>query len=190
MTTDAMPRHEDPHALDAEELVPKGRYLAVLVDKTITLAPLPALDAPAEDHVAILREALPPEGVLDGALAIGFGNGGGLHLYVYRGATPSREQLAKLNPWVLSWWSARIFAFGETRYEEDCGIFDLGHEPCVVRTTAAIGADFAASCAGKFIRYGRRADASALAARLKWAPRRPAVTLRTPRPTSTASSPA
>jgi hypothetical protein len=152
---------DDSPALDAE-LPPGTSWLVFLrPDDDPAIIPMPPHGASPEQE-AEFRDRLMrsiPRGVLPtGCIAMPRSDGGFLNLQLFGGFSPSRVQLARLWPFVLSRWSARIFSFGEIRFEPDFHVFGVAAEPAIVRTSADVGPALAASCTGRPIRYLIRDD--------------------------------
>jgi hypothetical protein len=163
MTTDTLQQDDNPHALDAEGPAERENWLVLLApDGTITVAPMPPHTEP-EAFAAFHREVyqgIPPGVAPKGNLCMSLGNGrGSVNYHLYEGAAPSREELRKLRPLILSRWAARVHSYGETRYEEGCKLFGVSeHEPVIVRSGPAIGRELAESCVGKTISFNYRPD--------------------------------
>jgi hypothetical protein len=60
----------------------------------------------------------------------------------------TRDQLECLRPHVLSRWAARVFSFGELRFEPDHHVLGLD-TPAIVRSSPSVGPALAASCVGR-----------------------------------------
>jgi hypothetical protein len=156
MTTETKP-HEDHHTFAVPDTA--GNWLTLIApDGKVTVARMPP---PADEWVEFYKHAyrnIPtgatPRGVLVMSRGPGPGAGGvNIHNYSDDGSI-SREELVKLKPLVWSRWSARVHAFGETRYEENFpGLFGPNGEPAIIRSGPEIGEMLAASCAGKATTY-------------------------------------
>jgi hypothetical protein len=114
-TVTATPETPPPAAIE-----PPGSWLVLLLpDGEITVSRMPSPTDTltlTEELIAFHRRVfrnIPPGVAPKGMLAMSRGNSTGtVNFHVYEGASPSRDQLAKLRPLVLSRWSARVHAYG------------------------------------------------------------------------------